>query len=227
MRAKKMKIFVWLIAAPTFLFICICSYSSWKTKRDAARFYKDALNLELGNATPDDVLKLARSTHGKLLLFQPCLSGGGNCVGIVYFENLWLHRLHVAPATVFGCRFTFRNYKLQNRWIRMESGASASVPDWGAFVNEGISRDVYPAPVEITPEQKYLRIIQGFPLGYVGVWITPDTPADLRKLAYNFNFGCLTKLGGCKTVEEMLPILSRKDLYRDPGKPWLHEKASN
>lgn len=209
-----------LITIAVISFFGTCAYSTWKTQRYAERFYKDALRLELGKATADDVLKLAKSSHGKLLAFQPCLSGGGNCVGTVFFEDLWLHRLRLAPATAFGCRFTIQDYKLRNRWMEMESGASRV-----AFVNEGTSRDVYPAPVQLNPEQKDFRIIQDLPSGFIGVWMTPNTPADLRNLAYNFNFDCLVRVGGCKSVEQMLPILGRKDLYRGQSEPWLNEET--
>jgi hypothetical protein len=111
--------------------------------------------------------------------------------------------------------------------MEIESVAGSNLPALGAFVNEGVSRDYYPAPVLLDPQQKYFRIINGLPAGYVGVWLTPETPVDLRKLADDFNFGCLSKLGGCKTVDEMLSVLERKDLYHGQDQPWLQEKTTN
>ncbi len=210
------------VAALTFiLFLGTLRYATRNTERNAERFYRDALRLEVGNATSEDVLRLAKSSGGNLLSFQPCLSGGGDCIGTVFFENLWLHRLHLAPPVAFGCRFTIRDYRLRNRWIEMESSAGQDAPTWGAFVNEGTSKDFYPAPVKLSPDQKYFRIIQGFPAGFVGVWLAPNTPADLKSLAYNFNFDCLVKIKGCRTVEEMLPVLARKDLFGSQDETWL------
>jgi hypothetical protein len=197
----------------------LCCYTTWKTQTDAVQFSQKAQRLEIGRANSGEVLKLVKSsdrrTNGG---FDSCLPVG-ECTGTVYFDNIWLHRTHLAPLTSFSCRFDIENGILRERWLEMTSSNSGT-GEKGTFVHEGMTTTFIGEMIR-SPEEAYFKISGGRPARYLGVMVTPSTPADLRALAYNFNFNCLSKLGGCKTFEDMLPVLKRSDLYWGQD-PWLH-----
>jgi len=210
------KVLSYTILAMALVLIGLCAYSVKKTQHDAERFFQAAQDLEIAQTTAKDILRLAESSQGRSDNFDPCLSGGANCVGNVIFTNPWLRRLHLAPQTFFVCRFEIRDYKLRSRWFEMTySGV-------GAFLFEGSSTQTVPNEVQHKPQERYFKISGGHPAGYLGVMITHEAPVDLRKLAYRFNFSCLSRLGGCRDYEQMLPVLARKDLYWGED-PWKHE----
>ena len=75
------------------------------------------------------------------------------------------------------------------------------------FVNEGKTTQLFRDRDQAqTLEQRYFRIGVG-PSGYLGVMMTPDAPPDLQTAATKFNLHCLNRIGGCKTREQMLPLL--------------------
>jgi len=150
-----------------------------------------------------DVLALVKVSGGTSYGFEPCIRGERGCIGTIYFENHLLRYLHIAPRTAFGARFGIEQSKLTNVWFMMYSINRNY--DWEAFVDEG---DHLWDGKSFT-----FKMFSGPAAGWsFGILMSPDTPNDIRKLAYNFNFACLTKIGACKTHEEMLPILNRKDL---------------
>ncbi len=199
-------------------------YRITSNRLQAESFFGEALRLEIGKASADDALSLVKSSgHRTDGGFARCLSGVPDCVGTVYFENYydnpWPFRLHLATPMAFLCRLDIENHKLLARSFEI---VRAEDPNIGAFVREAVTTQLWPTEALHTPEEKYFRISGGYPSGYLGVLITPDVPIDLRKLAYGFNFSCLARLRGCKTPQEMLPVLSRKDLYWGQD-PWVHE----
>lgn len=215
------KKFAWSFTLMLVVLIGWCWLTTLRTRRKAERFFQDAQRLEIGHATADQVLGLVYSAHQRTNGgFAACLSGAGECTGTVFFDNVWLYRLHLAPIMVFAYRFDIEDYKLQERWIEMIY-SNDGLGERGTFVHEGNST-AWPDETLRKPEEKYFRISGGRPSGYLGVLITPQTPLNLRRIAYNFNFSCLSKIGGCKVYEEMLPALAQGDLYWGQD-PWMHE----
>jgi|GEM_PF-5123117 len=210
------------LAAVVLLLIATCWYITWKTKRRAERFFQEAQRLEIGRSTPEDVFRLVKSSHQRTNggFVDACLSDG-ECTGTVYFDNRWLHRVHLAPLMAFLCRFDIKDHRLQERWLEVVYSDDGK-GEKGAFLHDG-DTTTWPGEVLRKPEQKFFNVSGGRPSGYLGIFITPQTPPDLRELASDFNFDCLTRLGGCKTYEEMLPALKRKDLYWGQD-PWVHEE---
>jgi hypothetical protein len=203
-------------------------YKITSNRLQAERFFTEALRLEIGKASADDALALVKSTGRRTDGgFVRCLSGAADCVGTVYFENYsknsWPFRLHVATPMAFLCRFDVENHKLVARSFEIVHAEGANT---GAFVREAGTTQLWPSEVQRVPQEKYFKISLGYPSGYSGVLVTPDAPADLRKLAYNLNFSCLSRLRGCKAAEEMLPTLNRKDLYWGQN-PWVHQEKGD
>ena len=221
MRQPRAKKFAWSLALILAGLTVWCLWATWETKRAAKQFFLEAQQVEIGRATAGQVLRLVHSTHRRTNGgFAPCQSGEGECSGTVFFDNIWLYRLHLAPAVVFACRFDIKNNKLQERWVEMVSSNDGR-GERGTFVHEG-NDTRFGGNIPRNSEEAYFRVSGGHPAGYLGIFITPQTPPDLRRIAYEFNFACLSKIGGCHLYEEMLPALARTDLYRGQN-PWTHD----
>ena len=122
MRQPRAKKFAWSLALILAGLTVWCLWATWETKRAAKQFFLEAQQVEIGRATAGQVLRLVHSTHRRTNGgFAPCQSGEGECSGTVFFDNIWLYRLHLAPAVVFACRFDIKNNKLQERWVEMVS----------------------------------------------------------------------------------------------------------
>ncbi len=195
----KLRVKIGVSTLLVFVIFIACWWSIEKTKLDAERFFNKALLLKVDRSTVGDVLALVMVSGGTSYGFESCIKGQGGCIGTIYFENRLLRYLHVAPRTAFGARFGIEESKLTNIWFMMVSISGNY--DWEAFVDEGDH-----------PWDGKSFTFKTFSGSRFGVLMSPDAPNDIRKLAYNFNFDCLTKIGGCKTHQEMLPILNRKDL---------------
>jgi hypothetical protein len=183
--------------------VCLTSVWSYSVKRaewDARNLFRESLQLQIGNARAADIVDLARNAPGEKYGFEPCLAGHGDCIGTIYVANTWLDRFYLADPSTFGVRFVVTNNRLTNREFLMEShNVFHSEASSFVFVNEGMSGPGWPA-------FKAYRESNG-----IGVNMTTEAAEDMRKAAYDFNFGCLVKIGGCQTDAEMLPILNRKD----------------
>src|SRR5713226_5884858 len=136
------KVLSWTILSVIVLLVGSCAYSVRKTQHDAERFFQAAQRLKIEQTTAKEILRLADSSQGRSDNFDPCLSGGANCVGTVIFTNPWLRRLHLAPQTFFVCRLEIRDYKLRSLWFEMTYSGI------GAFLFEGSSTQTVPNEVQ-------------------------------------------------------------------------------
>lgn len=208
------KLVFWLGA---LVFACVLGgwwYLVQKTMWDAKSLFDRARQLQVGSASVEEVLDLARSAPGKQYGFDPCLSGLGGCTGAIYVENTWLYRLHLAPRLGFGVRFGIAHNRLTNREFSMDVNGLYGAQTYGeVFVNE---RAAGPGRRPFSVEGMNFA---------VGVNMTTEAPEEKKNLAYSFNFHCLAQIGGCRSLEEMLPILKRKDIT-GPN-PWMHTYVSH
>src|ERR1700730_4247888 len=186
----KLRVKIGISTLLVFVIFIACWWSIEKTKRDAERFFNKALLLQVDRSTVGDVLALVMVSGGTSYGFDSCIKGQGGCIGTIYFENRLLRYLHAAPRTAFGARFGIEESKLTNTWFMMYSISGNH--DWEAFVDEGDH-----------PWDGKSFTFKTFSSPWrFGILMSPDAPSDVRKLAYNFNFDCLTKIGGCKTHQE-------------------------
>ncbi|HEV3220086.1 MAG TPA: hypothetical protein VGZ48_09965 [Candidatus Acidoferrales bacterium] len=206
------KRFVAIIAIAALVLIGFWRYWIWKNQRDAERFVTSVKTLVIGKSTAADLSTLIKSIPiGTNHYFDCSPSGNGECEAIVNLSNFsrfsWPYRLHLAVAMGLRCTFYTENDKLRSLLCVMQSSKAM---DTNTYVQEGEG----PARCfsELNSENKFFET-QGFPTGFCGVCINERTPSDLRDLAFKFDFGCFSRLHGCSTFEEMLPVLSRKDLY--------------
>jgi hypothetical protein len=201
-----------VVGLAILLSIGLWRYFTWINQRDAERFIAGARTLVIGKSTAADVEKLVKSASRWADPFMDCSpSGSGDCGGIVTFTNFspfrWPYRIHLARPMGLRCTVYTVRGKLQALLCYMSPG---EIDYMDAFVQEG-DGPAYCA-TELNPENKFFKIRQ-VPTGHFGVCINGQTPPELRDLAFKFDFGCFSRLRGCATYEEMLPVLSRKDLY--------------
>ena len=212
--AKRLRRLILIPAAILVSGIVGSLYSARRTRNLAEQFLHAAKSLELGKASLDDVLAVANASRGTQEGFGSCTPHAEHCTGRVYFENRWLHRWHLAAPTYFACRFGIKANKLNDRWCELVSyrNAGRTDVDWGAFVIEKPSLHLFEGEREPGTRDKSFRLA-GLPSSeMLGVIVTPQTPDNIRTLAYEFDLRCLSNIGGCRTREEMLPILNRKNL---------------
>lgn len=192
--------------------VLVCFTGTWwylvmKAEWDARNLFKQALQLQVGNTSLPEVLALVSTAPGQKYGFEPCLAGHGGCTGTIYVANTWMFRFHLAPPIAFAARFGISDNKLTNREFGMDLQGMYGKDSHGrASVNERVSAPGRPA-----------FDVRGWSSGIM-VNMTTEAAENMKNLAYNFNFHCLVKIGGCKTYEDMLPILKRKDLT-SPN-PW-------
>ncbi len=192
---------LWIAIVVLVPAVGIWCYRVKKTEWDAKNLYEQASRLQVGEASQEEVLALLRTAPGKKYGFEPCLAGLPGCIGTITIENTPLSRLRLAPQTAFGVRLGISGGKLTNRYLAMDVDQMFGRGTFcDTFVNERVT----------APEIPVFRVEEvSF---HYGINMTTEAPRDLKRLAYNFNFSCLTKIGGCKAPEEILPILGSKDI---------------
>jgi hypothetical protein len=206
------KLSISIIALTTLLAFGAWRLLTWKNRHDAERFVADMRALKIGKSTSSDLSKLIKSTSDLATASVFCAPDGkGNCVGIVTFGNTapfrWAYRLHFVVGVGFRCSIYTENDRFHDLFCFMTPANSS---DTFAFVQES-DGTTGRCSTQLTAENRYFRIRE-IPTGFLGVCNTPQAPQELQDLAYKFDFGCFTRIHGC-SIEEMLPVLSRKDLY--------------
>lgn len=195
----------------TALLGSLCWYSIKRTQNRAAQFLESTLKLNIGRSSADEVLRVVDASGGRIDGFEPCRALK-SCTGVVVFETHWLSRLGLAPQVGFAVRFRIDGDRLRSRY------AAFSISD------DSSERQAYVDESEPEAGKKDFAIV-GYTKPYsLGVLMTSEAPDDLRTLAYKFDFGCMSRLHGCRTFEEFLPILERKDLV-GPN-PWMRSQGN-
>jgi hypothetical protein len=184
--------------------LCCAGAWSYLIKRaqwNSENLFRQALRLPVGRTGVAQVLDFARTAPGKKSGFEPCIAGLSGCTGTISISNTFLSRFHLAPKISFGVRFGISNYVLTSREFGMSRDGMYGKDSYGvASVNER------------TPAKNAAAFnVSGWSSGIL-VNMTTDAPEILKALAYDFNFRCFTPFGGCKSYEDMLPILKRKDI---------------
>jgi len=193
------KLAMWILGW-VILLSGISLYVVAQPERDAKRLWQDARAMKFGSSSVEEVLRYGRGPRRLTDAFQPCQEESDSCDETIAVKNEWLNRLHLAPDVGFGVRFIFENHKLAAMNFVM------------GVVGNGLDRQVIVEDEPASPNKPAFVIRHFYQGESYGVEMTEDAPARLRQLAYEFNFHCLSGIGGCKTFEDMLPILGRKDL---------------
>ena len=205
-------IYVVVLGTPIALFFLVAI-----PRADAARLLKELNQVRVRSTSFNRVEKMAAQFGGN----AACV--GDNC--LFEFQNVWLHRLHLAPLTEFS--------------VMLRRGGSALDPGGGTVAAMDmamlVTRDFHQGgtiasalvfersrPGPNGPYQASIVIGANGQPNRTIVQLSPASTAVQRKQARAFNLQCLTQLGGCKTSRQLLPGVWRgarrlEDVYAPPA----------
>jgi len=170
-----------------------------RTRRAAEAFLKRTERLAVGVTTYKEANEILEPYAKYLSRSGECTTN--HCILLFGFKNSFLSSLHLAPATEFGGSLVFENGFLWERITYLCQGTCC--------VDHIIEGKILVAPADPSSPDFSLvlqRGEDGFPWKG-GVMLTPKATVQQRHDAYSFNLNCLSKLGGCKTAEELLPAI--------------------
>ncbi len=187
--------YVVVLGSPVLVFFLVALPRS-----HAAQLLRQLRAVQVSHTPFQRVEQLAAQYGGN----AACL--GDNC--LFEFQNTWLQRLRLAPATQFSVM-------LQRRGSPSDpGGGEVGALDMAMLVSRGASRagdggaiasalvfdragaGPYRASITFGPDGRPGRTVVTLAAG--------ATPAQ-RAQARAFNLACLTKLGGCRTSRQLLP----------------------
>jgi hypothetical protein len=172
----------------------ILSSALWiyRESKTAGAFLQDAAGLRVGITTSAE-LRLLASRYGGRLGTTSC-SPSGTAFFFIY-DNGWLYRVHLAPYTRLACTlgdcggfFCYRRLALETAGVGM------------ILVEEQKE-----APTGVSGPFRILRRGAGDGEPWqIRIWMTPAASSAQRYSALHLNAHCLSKLGGCADVGQML-----------------------
>lgn len=193
--------FIVIIGTPVLLFFLVMAPRS-----HAARLLGQLRTVQVQHTQFTAIQKLAREFGGS----AACV--GDNC--LFQFQNAWLHWLRLAPRTEFSVM------------IRREGGASdpgggvvgsmdmAMLVSPNSYTNQGgaiASAMVFDHMDAdgLPPYDASITFGSNGQPGRTVVRMSPRASAGEQRRAHEFNLGCLTRIGGCRTSRELLPTVWR------------------
>jgi hypothetical protein len=175
--------------------LAVALYVTHKVRWDAADCLADTLNFRPGESTLQDVKLLVNKYHGTLRKMNPSsvsidgsLWGNGSYWADMEFDNRWLHRVILAPKTALGIDICVRN----NRVTLLSVDISKIDPPFtGIWIEEHPKGGDNPSYVSTNSGMG--RIIH----------LTAEAGDEKRAAAYALNLACLTRIRGCRSVQEL------------------------
>jgi len=204
-----------VLAALTALFFVLRSIAMYKARKTQARaelFLAQALQLEVGRATRSQVEQLAEQ-FGAEYYAPPWLVPSAppaypvpppsptagmveGCMGwsetfVFEFNNSALHDLGLAPLVRLRVGLWVYRGILCNRGVGFGSGTGLKtvvidIHEWWPVPNTTRFQ------ADLSPFATYIEL-------------TGPLPDDVRRGLYSFNFGCLSRAGGCRRSQDLLP----------------------
>lgn len=172
------------------------------TRVSADAFLRQATSLPLHIATMTQVQAVVMRYGGHP---ESSACSTKECEYFFSFDNDWLYRLHLAPHTRLTCTLGVSDGILAYRRVFLTSGNTSAVS--GAFIEEQTSLPKgVPEPFSVS------RQWEGSGERWrVHVEMTADATADQHRIAYGLNLKCLSKLGGCRDAQQLLPTVGWDD----------------
>ena len=172
-------------------------------RRELDHFLKQAASVEMGRTKLDDFRGQMRAAGFSDSTFT---CRGRECGYGLRVENAPLSRLRLAPITVIDCSVVFTDGIASDVYVALGvqgkiQGKSAD--DLGVVVHESNERaEACQSGYKLSVGRRYAA-----PGDRSWATISMDccVSADNRAKALGINAGCLTRIGGCKTIESILP----------------------
>jgi hypothetical protein len=192
------KIIPTIFGGAALLFSTLLACALWQAYRARANgdeFLSDVRKLRVGQSTYEDVLRIQANYKSRSSV-QGNACDRNLCILDFCFENNWLYHFGLVPGSRFIGSLMVR------RGILVKVSLSL------------LSDPRYDAMTEETPADPNVSVYDvggrkfstGQAYSYVWAHITSAASEDERQKAYAFNLSCLTKWGGCKDSNELLPI---------------------
>jgi len=180
-----------------FLILLACAEGqAYRARQFANAILSDVRKLRVGQSTYDDVSKVWANYKSR-----SSIEGNGcdriQCILDFSSENKWLYDFGLVPGARFAASLTVRQGVLIKISISLTSD-----PHYIATTDETLADPNVSAFVVGGK-----RLISSPRYSYVWARITSAASPDQRQQAYAFNLTCLTKWGGCKDSNQLLPIL--------------------
>jgi len=184
---------------PTILAIIVACVYIWRPRRDLDHFLREVSKVEVGKSTLADWQ--GQSGQSQLASLMFACNQDTTCFGL-RTENKLLHELRLAPLAVVDVSVAFKDGVASEVYILLvvkgNDDKGQSYGDMGVVVRETTER-----PSACHPGYNLLTHQRS------GVWATVGMDScvspENRAQALAINTSCLTKIGGCKTVEAMIP----------------------
>ncbi len=184
-----------------------------QTRRKVERLLGEIRALKVGDSNLDKLCQLVERYNGSVRDGAKCKTS--TCTMKISITNESLSKYHLAPWSGFGVEFIIKQGRTVHLGLELWSNArgmsyyykrlvSGQETGFGCFagvLDDSADSDSYHTGSESFVRKGPDRII---------VRLTP-TDAAMRKKAQEFNLGCLSKLGGCRTPKEILPALYEND----------------
>lgn len=193
------KIILSIFAAAVLVFITLLSYAfgqAYRAREFGNTFLSDVRKLHVSQSTYADVLRIQTKYRSRSLIEG---DGCNKNLCIIDFsdDNKWLYHFGLVPGARFSAGLTVKQGILVKISLSLFSN-----PHYDASTDETVAE-----PSVSSYQIGGKKLISGRAYSYVWARITTAATSDEREKAYAFNLACLTKLGGCKNSNEILPLL--------------------
>ena len=196
--SRKMLIIIPVCVVAFLSVLLACALvQAFEARADCNAFLSDIRNLRVGESTYDDVVRI-HATYRNRSSVEGNTCERNLCILDFSFENIWLYHSGLVPGARFVGSLTIRNGVLVKVNLTLSSN-----PGYDATTTEETSDNLNVKAYEVggrkfQSDQRY---------SYVWAHITSAASEEQRRAAYAFNLACLTRFGGCKDANEILPIL--------------------
>jgi hypothetical protein len=186
-------------AALLLSLLLICALGqAYRARARGNAFLSDVRQLRVGQSTYDDVLRIKTKYEGRS--WSEDKACDDQCIVNFSFDNKWLYHFGLVPGTMFIGGLTVSKGILVRIDLTFQSN-----PKFDAMTDE-----IPAKPNVLAYEVGGKQFISRRAYSYVWAHITSAASQDERQKVYAFNLKCLTKWGGCKDSNELLPILRHR-----------------
>jgi hypothetical protein len=173
-------------------------------RRELDHFLKQAASVEMGRTKLDDFLGQMRAAGFSDSAFT---CRGRECGYGLRVGNAPLSRLRLTPITVIDCSVVFTDGIASEMSFIVEIAARGENPD--VYQDKGAVVHEKKADAGSSCHNDYHLVVRHNYRAYQGdtASVTMDScvSAENRAKALAINTACFTRIGGCKTIESILP----------------------
>lgn len=195
-------------ALVTIILLACALGQAYHARTMAHRFLSEVRKLRVGQSTYDDVLRIQTNYKNRSSIesnscdHNLCIVGFG-------FDNRWLYHFGLVPGSAFTGSLTVRKGVLVRVNLSLLSNPRIDATTEEVPAASGLSQ------YEVGGK----KFNSGQNYSYVWAQITSAASDNERRKAFAFNLSCLTKWGGCKDSNELLPILKNPPEERRVDNP--------